>query len=390
MRTKRSTDTQQPPRRKARILEIGPFPPPRAGWAVRIEFVKGHIESMGHICSALNIGESRKIRDDRYITVHNGWDYLLKVVRHSFKGFTLHVHTNGDVWPTGWALALIAELVGVLSARRSILTFHAGTHQVYFPRERSGWYGVILYVLFKLLKVIICNNNAVKEKIEEFGIASRKIVPISAFSKQYLEHRHDSLPEHVKSFMLRHDPVVSTYVALRDGYHLETLVDGIELLRKQWPRLGVISAGSPDDCDDFIRQRTLRRLEDAGIADHLCFAGDLPHEQFLSLLGGSKLYLRTPTTDGDSASVLESLALGIPVVAAENGNRPASVETYPAANADALCDRVNAVLSNWEESQRRIVRPSLRDTIRDEAELLIQCALNDSSKVLNMASEDVS
>ena len=76
----------------AKILEIGPFPPPRAGWAVRIEYVKERIERMGHTCSVLNIGVNRKIPSDRYITVRNGLDYVIKVVWYTIRGWvTTHL-----------------------------------------------------------------------------------------------------------------------------------------------------------------------------------------------------------------------------------------------------------------------------------------------------------
>jgi hypothetical protein len=38
--------------------------------------------------------------------------------------------------------------------------------------------------------------------------------------------------------------------------------------------------------------------------------------------------------------VLESLALGIPVIASENGTRPAGVITYPEMDSAALCARM--------------------------------------------------
>ena len=42
------------PRRK--ILQISSYPPPRAGWAVRVEFLKRQLLAEGHDCVVLNIG----------------------------------------------------------------------------------------------------------------------------------------------------------------------------------------------------------------------------------------------------------------------------------------------------------------------------------------------
>jgi hypothetical protein len=122
----------------------------------------------------------------------------------------------------------------------------------------------------------------------------------------------------------------------------------------------------------------------------VCFANDLSHEQFLTLLRRSKLYLRTPTTDGACASVLESLALKIPVVAAENNRRPASVITYDADDPAALCDRVGDVLLNYLAYRNAIVSPPLHDTIDDEAQLLICAAVGDVRRICVGAGDEAS
>ena len=46
---------------RAKILEIGPFPPPYSGWSLRIHVVKNELERAGHICTALNLGANRKV-----------------------------------------------------------------------------------------------------------------------------------------------------------------------------------------------------------------------------------------------------------------------------------------------------------------------------------------
>ena len=365
--------------RPAKILEIGPYPPPRAGWALRIQFVRQRIEGMGHRCPVLNIGKNRKIPDSQYTTVRNALDYVMKVTWYSLRGYRIHMHTNGDVWPTGWALTLLAEVIGMLTAKRAVLTFHAGTHQVYFPRERSGKFIPVLYLMFALSKRIICNNAAVKEKIVEYGIAPEKIHPISAFSRQYVEIEETNLPDRIDAFLQRHDPVIFTYVFLRDGYYIDAMIDGLRQVREQWPGMGVVNVGSLDDSDPVVRKATERRLDEAGLAQHFFSAGDLTHDEFLTLLCRCDVYLRTPTTDGDSASVLEALSFGVPVVAAENGNRPASVITYRCDDAGDMSCRIGEVLSDRETASRNVIQPEIRDTVGEEADLLVSCALRSKS-----------
>jgi len=367
--------------RVAKILEVGPYPPPRAGWSIRIQFVRERLEEMGHDSQALNLGKNRKIPDPRYITVQSGLDYLFKTLRYAARGYTMHMHANGD-GPIGFLLTLISAFAGCVFFRRIVLTMHAGTHQRYFPIERSKYFFPILYLMFKLPKAIICNNEAVKEKITEYGISPKKIYPIQAFGTSYLESDSStedaSLPENINAFFEDRDSVIFTYIFMREGFYLDTLVDGLKLLKEKKPKFGCVIVGSLDDNEPPVKKRIMEKIEAADLKSTLCYAGDLSHDAFMALMHKSKLYLRTPTTDGQCSSVFECLSLGTPVVAAENDNRPPSVYTYPADDAQALCAAVMRVLENHAEACSQIVAPEVRDTVGEESRLLVNAALGNA------------
>ena len=123
------------PSTRVKILQITSYPPPRAGWGVRVEFLKKRLESEGHICTVLNLGRSRTIPSPEYETVLGGLDYVKKVWRFSRAGFVVHMHMNGES-PKGFVLTLLAECINLLWGRRCFLTFHAGIDQPYFPRPK--------------------------------------------------------------------------------------------------------------------------------------------------------------------------------------------------------------------------------------------------------------
>ena len=72
------TDTRDssPP---GKILEVTAYPPPRSGWAVRVEYVKKQLERAGHACVVINIGASRAIPSTEYETVLGAGDFIRKV-----------------------------------------------------------------------------------------------------------------------------------------------------------------------------------------------------------------------------------------------------------------------------------------------------------------------
>jgi hypothetical protein len=70
----------------AKILEVTSYPPPRAGWGVRVEYVKRQLEHEGHSCVVINIGNSRTIPSAEYETVMGGADFVRKVWRFCVAG----------------------------------------------------------------------------------------------------------------------------------------------------------------------------------------------------------------------------------------------------------------------------------------------------------------
>lgn len=352
-----------------KILQITSYPPPRAGWGVRVEFLKKRLEAEGHVCTVLNVGRSRTIPSPEYETVMGGLDYLVKVWRFSRQGFVVHMHVNGEA-PKGFVLALVAQVVNLFSGKRSYLTFHAGVKQVYFPRPKYPWLLPMYWVLFSIPRCIICNSEDVKEKIVEYGVPASKIVPIPAFSTQYVDRVTTALPAAVAGFFARFPKVVLTYIRIRPGFYLETMVDGFAIIAAADPEVGLAIVGLAGDIDETLLADLHARIARHRLEERICLIDDLSHDEFLQAVSQSALCLRTPTTDGVASSVLESLALGVPVVAAENGARPAGVITYAASDPDEMAAKVLHVLRSRDEVVAAIPRPELRDTLAEEVEVL--------------------
>jgi len=336
--------------------------------------VEDNLRARGHECRALNIGKSRKIPSDEYVTCRSLFDYICKTFWHAFRGYTMHMHANGD-GAVGLGLALISCFMGFICFRRVVVSFHAGVEQQNFPREKSGKMLFFYYLLFKLPKKVLCDNEAVREKIIEYGISPDKVQAIQTFGSDYVKGENVPLPEHVEEFIQNREPVLYTYFFLREGFHLETFVEGIRRLADRYPNFGIVNAGAVEDNEPPMKEKILKMIDDLKVSDQICFADDLSHDQFLTLTRRSKLYLRTPTSDGEAASVLEALTMGVPVVASENGTRPESVVTYKHDDPDDLTAEVVDVLENYEQHCDMVIKPAVHDTIGEEADALLRVNL---------------
>jgi len=350
-----------------KILEIGAYPPPFSGWSVRIKYLRDAFRKAGDECIVVNLGKNRKIKSPDYLDVQNGLHYLKTLLSMRLKGYHFHIHVNAQA-VKGPILGLMAHLVSLLSFQRAALTFHGGMEQLYFPKRHSGKMYLVIWLNFFLPKVVICNDEAIKKAISEYGpmIDSNRIHPIPAFSKQYLQGESQTLPSKLDQFIRGKKSLVVSYIVLRDGFYIETLLEFLNALRED---VGVVLTGLGEVEDDGISglYRDLLALEARG---RVLLSKSLDHNVFLKLLMRADVYLRTPTSDGVASSVLEALSLGTPVVASENGRRPKGVLCYSATDAGAMQAKVEQVLKNIGKTQKALQRPVAKDTIKTEVALL--------------------
>lgn len=85
----------------------------------------------------------------------------------------------------------------------------------------------------------------------------------------------------------------------------------------------------------------------------------------------SAIFWRTPACDGVSASVLESLTLGIPVVASDNGRRPAGVVTYRETDAADMSAKLNHVIENLGEIRDALKQTKSEDKVGEKVDWLL-------------------
>ena len=356
-----------PMTRQKKILQIGNYPPPMCGWAIQTKLVTDELRRRGHICQVLKINENRRIKDPAYIDVQGGFDYLFKVLRYGFAGYRLNVHVNGQS-KKGYVLALIAVLVGRLTFHPARITFHGGLSQAYFPRPDSSRLRWAFALLFQLAGGIACDDNFVKQAVAAHGVPPQKIAAIETFSPQYLSFQPATLPEEIETFIKTHEPVFFCYVSFRPEYRLSMLREAMCRFRHYQPNAGFIWLGFPDRelprAQEFIGEWPSEEQQS------LLLLGNLTHDEFLTLLKRCFACIRTPACDGVAASVLESLAIGIPVVASENGRRPPGTLTYTETSAADLCDKLVFLLKNDSAIRANLTRLEQSDNVARMADWL--------------------
>jgi glycosyltransferase involved in cell wall biosynthesis len=166
----------------------------------------------------------------------------------------------------------------------------------------------------------------------------------------------------------KRQPVFFSYVSFRPEYRLEIVREAMKLYRKQYPDAGFIWLGFPGK--EMAAAREYAASWPAEEQAALLLLGNLTHDEFLTLMTRCFACLRSPACDGVAASVLEALALGIPVVASENGRRPQGVITYDDLNAADMCAKLVYVTENYSGVKAKLAAMEAEDNVGQMADWL--------------------
>jgi hypothetical protein len=152
-----------------------------------------------------------------------------------------------------------------------------------------------------------------------------------------------SIPPRLFAWIERHRPLLSTTLFFRPEYGFDLLVEGIARLRGRYPALGCLVMGSGEQSVEASQ-----RVRDAGLENDVLLLGDVDHDTCLALMRRSHVFVRATLEDGDSISVREALALGVPVVASRVGSRPPGAILFHPGDVEDMLSKVDMA---WTESQ---------------------------------------
>jgi glycosyltransferase involved in cell wall biosynthesis len=210
--------------------------------------------------------------------------------------------------------------------------------------------------------VIACNPEIERECREDVGLPEEKVRMIPAFIP-VLPDRIQEPPDYIRNFHDTHDPVISsvgwvgqTYQGA-DIYGLDMLIELVERLRGDYPRLGLVmsvNGGKPEAVEQFVEE--CRRRVGSSM---LLITESL--EDISAIFRDSDLFVRPTNTDGDAVSIREALFLGTPVVASDAVPRPEPCVLFKSRDMDDFGVKVREALDCREELTQRIAAIEMED-----------------------------
>jgi glycosyltransferase involved in cell wall biosynthesis len=306
-----------------RVLQLGPFPPPHGGIQTNLVAIREYLRSRGIRCGVINLTRHRKPNSDDVYYPASAGELLRLLLTLPYD--VLHLHLGGNLAPRLLALSLTCCLI---PGKKAVLSFHSGGFPS-SPQGRALHARTLPAFVLRRFDAVIGINTAIVAWLATLGVAPERLHYILPYT-DVLEPAQ-SLSSPLESFYREHDPVLLTVGLLEPEYDLLLKIDTVGEIREQLPGAGLVIIGAGS-----LEADLRRAISAVPWADHILLAGDVPHAVTLKAMAEAAMLLRTTLYDGDSVSVREALRLGTPVIATDNGMRPANVRLIPINDAVAL------------------------------------------------------
>jgi glycosyltransferase involved in cell wall biosynthesis len=322
-------------------------------------------------CAVLNIGASRRDSIPEAIPVRSGLDFIAAIARHARRGYHIHHFFNLEGYKAV-LLAVAAAITARASGGSYSIGFIGGPRQKYLTRRHSVWTR-LCRVPVRLADFLICNNDLVKDALSPVRTDRTRVHTIECFCAEQISLTGE-LPKRVRAFMRVHTPVLSAITHPRletenPHHELQTLICAMGTVRNTHQDIGCVVIGGSNAVPSYERM-----VEEAGLESLFCFAGELPHEECLTIIKHSDVFVRAYVKDGSSSSVREALALAVPTVASANPQHPDAIMPFAPSDGDSLSRTLLDVLTRLGELRQQLeqappVRPA---SIERELSLLVK------------------
>jgi glycosyltransferase involved in cell wall biosynthesis len=247
---------------------------PRVGWYVRIAMVTAHLR-----------WTLRKIRPD---ILHTNW-----------------VQSNG--------------LYGLLSGFHPVLSMPWGSDILIRP-EHSRRDKLIAQLVIRDADMVTCDCDLVKQRIIELAGIPGGRVTVFPWGVDLSVFRPDNTRQKMLDQLGWTDKkiIIMTRNFTKELYGHEYLLRAVPDILGQVPDARVVFIGAGPLLDKYGVV-----VDDLRLREHVFFAGSVTETMMANWLNAADVYVSTSLSDGSSASLMEAMACGVPVVVSD---APANLE----------------------------------------------------------------
>jgi len=320
------------------VLLIGNYPPPYGGVSHHVASIhkilrKRNIESI-----VINVSSSSAASCSDVIHSSSRIKIIYNILYYCRKSKNIHLHTNGHNFKS-WLFIFICGLISKIYKKYSLVTFHSGLSPSYVLRMNRVFKALFVSSLNWYEKIIVVNSK-IKAVLIENRIEEESIEIIPAYLG--LQSEPKALDNYeIEKFMDSRNPLMSSIVAFRKEYNIDTLIALMENIINEYHNAGLVIIGAGEGYREIETQIKNKKLE-----NNIFLVVDIAPTHVYDILKKSNIFLRLTDYDGDAISIREAQELGVPVIASKTDFRPEGVVTYEIGNKEDLYSKVSIALKS--------------------------------------------
>ena len=316
------------------VLLLGPYPPPYGGVQTNLVAIRRRLLEQGVPCRVINLTRYRQPDHDGVLFPKSSLEVVRLLLSLRFN--IAHLHIGGNITTRLLLLGLFCTL---RRGAKAVLTLHSGGYPASAAGRGASWWTLGGFVFRRFDSVIAVNQSLRDMFIHKFGLPAARVRLIYPYA---LPERAPEVefPPHVEAFFRTHEKVLVSTGWLEPEYDFPLQIRALGAIRERCAGAGLMILGA-----GRLEETLRRQIQATPYAGHVLLAGDVPHDVAMAALARCDAFLRTTWYDGDAVSVREALHFGTPVIASDNGMRPAGVTLVPASNLDSLVDAVTHQLA---------------------------------------------
>ena len=234
-------------------------------------------------------------------------------------------------------MATSVAVAGQLARTPTAITVHSGLLPDLLERSRA---------LHRHARValhgfghVIAVSPAIHEAVLALGVRADRVSMYPAFCAS--EVRAGDPPDALGAIRERRRPLLAIAHHPSPVYGRELMFAALAEIARRYPRVGLAMFGAGTASPELLAD-----AERFGVRHSLENLGELSNERALAVIRASDVFVRPTSADGDSVSVREALALGVPVVATDAALRPPGTIVCRAGSAEDLARKVEWALEN--------------------------------------------
>lgn len=215
-----------------------------------------------------------------------------------------------DVVNAHWltTYAFYCAIIKLFNRRLSFIVTVWGSDVLLYPKN-SQIYRLMAKLSLKMADIVILDSFTQKKAAVELGCSPKKIhvfpwgISLEMFNarvpRMEVRRRLGWMSNLIVISIRNHEPV----------YNVESLIYAIPFVIKKETKARFIIGGSGS-----LSERLKRMVKELGVKEYVYFTGRIPYEDVPKWLVATDIYVSTSLSDGSSASLMEAMACGLPVV----------------------------------------------------------------------------